>query len=313
MASSTPFENTQIKRCLVLGATGKIGSILRAYAAVAHVPIDFVWHSRTPRQASDQGQWLVWDPDQGDDLTTAIGAHYASRPDVILNLAGKTPATQGAQTDLVADTIQLTMQIVTAVKTLEIPRLIGCSSAAVYGHPRPNQTVFRESDTLTPVSEYGTAKVEMEKIMAAADHAAMTALRIGNIAGADALLGQLWNRTGTAPITLDIFASGHGPKRSYIGPKSLASVLVNLVRTDQYLPPVLNIAGQGGVYMERLLKAWQKARPGEGHYTERPALESAVESVVLDVSKLQNLMDIPVADSYALVDELLSFPPVAPR
>jgi nucleoside-diphosphate-sugar epimerase len=97
-------------------------------------------------------------------------------------------------------------------------------------------------------------------------------LRIGNVAGADALLMNVASAAPDAPIAIDLFADGRGPLRSYIGPRSMAAVLWSLCRHEGPLPPVLNLAAPVPVHMEELATAaghpWSgRNASGQGHQT----------------------------------------------
>ncbi len=152
------------------------------------------------------------------------------------------------------------------------------SSAAVYGaQPGP----LSEQTALQPASAYGEAKVEMERL--AAEFPNATCLRIGNVAGADALLGQ-----GRSDFVLDQFPDGTYPTRSYIGPYALASTLANLAKLSQRtpLPTTLNLACPIPAGLNELLTH------AELGWTPTPAPETAIRSVYLDVSRLQGLVPI---------------------
>ena len=77
-----------------------------------------------------------------------------------------------------------------------------------------------------PVSEYGRAKRDAEQALAkglAGSGVGLTCLRIGNIAGADALLGGQ-AASGAAQVVLDpVAGQPMGPERSYIGPLTLGA------------------------------------------------------------------------------------------
>lgn len=218
------------------------------------------------------------------------GAGPCGPVDVVLALAGVVPG-RG----------ELGLNSALALAALEIGEALGArrvfltSSAAVYG---PGAQRLREEDPLYPVSDYGRAKAEMER--AARDRAAalglsVTTLRIGNVAGADALLGQ-----EGAARRLDQFADGQGPRRSYIGPRVLADVLAELVwlaAQGADLPDCLNIAQPGEVAMEDLCRA------AGFEVTWQPAPEGAIASVLMDVSRLSALVAVPEARADYLVAE----------
>ena len=150
-------------------------------------------------------------------------------------------------------------------------RLLFASSAAVYGAARG---LLTETTQPAPLSDYGRAKLEMEALLADVPQAC--ALRIGNVAGADAILG------GWAPgFRLDRFADHRTPRRSYIGPLSLARVLADLITHSGPLPPVLNVAAPGVVEMGALLDA------AGLDWTPRPAPETALPEVALCTRALE--------------------------
>lgn len=243
---------------LVLGATGRIGTFLRKS-----------WSGTGPlwqtRGAAPGPGWVRIDP-----LADAAGlARAAQGRAAILCLAGVVPGQGG---DL-ADNARLARAAVRAGAAAGA-RVLLTSSAAVYG---ARGGLLSETTEPLPASDYGRAKVRMEA--EAADLAAglgveVTALRIGNIAGVDAILGG-W-RPGFA---LDRFADGRTPRRSYIGVQSLARVLADLAGQGG-LPGVLNLAAPGAVEMGALLDA-----AGLG-WTPRPAPDTAIPEVVLDISRL---------------------------
>lgn len=136
------------------------------------------------------------------------------------------------------------------------------STAAVY---RPGADLA-ETAALGPVSAYGQAKLEAERVaerrLCDSGGPGLTVLRIGNLAGADALLGGL--RAGHVavldPVATPVQMGGQagGPLRSYIGPGVLAQVLAALIQramTGAPLPRVLNLAQPGVVAMADLLTA----------------------------------------------------------
>ncbi len=181
-------------------------------------------------------------------------------------------------------------------------RVLLSSSAAVYGsRTGPDAGNCAEADALTPVSPYGRAKAEMEARAAdlgARLGVAVSALRIGNVAGSDAILG------GWQPgFMLDRFADGRTPARSYIGPATLARVLWDLAtwpgtETDagsesHDLPGVINLASPGAVEMGALLDA-----AGLG-WTPRPAPGGAIARVCLTTDRLAGLVRLDPAEATA--------------
>lgn len=262
-------------RILVLGATGRIGAMLRRYWPAGQG----LWQARPGRKLPGTAEgWVQIDP-LADPAALAAAA---GRAQAILCLAGVTPTTmeapgQGAD---MADNIALALAAVRAGAAAGAPVLLA-SSGAVYG---ARGGLLPEATPPAPVNAYGRAKAEMER--QAADRAAelggaVTSLRIGNVAGADAILGG-WR----AGFQLDRFADGRTPRRSYIGPVTLARVLAALAeraveRGD--LPDRLNIAAPGAVEMGALLDA------ADLTWAPRPAPEGAIPEVTLDVTALSGL------------------------
>lgn len=257
-------------RVLVLGATGRLGGMLRRHWTSPD--IEPLWQARQGRAAA-RGDWAVFDP-RTDPLALA---QACARVDVVLDLAGPVPGPGRAP-----DSFTAIPALARAVAHGAGGKpLLWASSAAVYG-PR---ALCAEEDAPAPLSEYGHAKARGEAVLAEVPGACV--LRIGNVAGADALLSGA--RPGIA-VTLDRFADGATPRRSYMGPKTLAEVLSHLVRLagQGALPGVLNVTAPGpGVAMGDLLAA------AGLRWTPRPAPESALPAVVLETARLAALMDLP--------------------
>ncbi len=263
-------------RVLVLGASGRLGGMLRRHWGAVLAP---VWQVRRPMAGPDEMRF--------DPLTerAALG-----RVDVVLSVAG---AVAGDAAALLAHT-DLALAALRLGADHGARRVFLSSSAAVYGLGGAG---LAEDDPLWPVTPYAMAKRAMEE--AALDRSRVsgvpvTVLRIGNVAGADALLG----RSGAGPVVLDRFADGQGPRRSYIGPRAFADVMAGLVRAAAAgldVPECLNIALPGAVAMADLLQA-----AGVG-FAWRPAPDSALPLVELDVTRLMRMMPLDPARAEGIV------------
>lgn len=263
----------------VLGATGRIGQVLQ-YCWNSAGNREILWQARRPQPADDRN-WVVLDPLSDPD---ALAAATRGR-DAVLCLSGITNdrcAADGAA-DL-GDNARLALAAIRAVAGTGA-RVLLASSAAVYGNqPGP----LSETTALCPANAYGRAKAEMEAQAAALGAelgVPVTSLRIGNIAGLDAILGG-W-RTG---FELDVFDDGRSPRRSYIGVQSLARALTAVLRAPR-LPGTLNIAAPGMIEMGELLDA------AGLHWTPRPAPGSAIATVQLDVTALSRISPLPAVAS----------------
>jgi nucleoside-diphosphate-sugar epimerase len=247
MASRIPDD---FPRKIVLGATGHLGAILRAFW-----PNDasIVWQSRQKTHG-----FSFIDPLSDPQTWPA----KTFNPQAVFCLSGITPA-RAAQTGArMGDNIDLALAAIRASATLGAHRVFLASSAAVYG---AEDGEMDETAICNPASEYGRAKLEMEQRsidLGQNLNIPVTCLRIGNVAGADAIVGG-W-KVGMA---LDQLPDGTTPARSYIGPKTFADVLATLANTPN-LPPILNVAAPGTVHMGDLLDAagleWQPRKAGPG-------------------------------------------------
>lgn len=253
-------------RVLCLGATGRIGGMLQR-GWRAETRLTPVFHGRSAPEQPGFARFDIL-----SDLRR-LAAECAAA-DVILCLAGVTPASGGALSDNRA--IARAVGSAAGAK----PVLIA-SSAAVYGRA---EGLCREDDPARPAAPYGIAKLEMEQ--AALDGGgAVTCLRIGNVAGADQILGRVSD--GGPAMMLDRFPDGRTPARSYVGPATLSRILADLsfaAGTGQALPPILNVTGPGAVEMGALLDA-------AGHpWQPRPAPPEAIAEVVLDTARLNRFI-----------------------
>lgn len=261
---------------LVVGANGRVGRLLvPAFRALNTVVA--LTHRGADRMTEDLPE-VQWSPLDGPEALAAFVA-ARSTPRTMLVLAGSTPST-GAD---MAVNVAVAQACVAAARAVGIGRILLASSSAVYGVGR--DTPWAEGDPVDPPAAYGRAKREMEQRCAGPD---VCALRIGNVAGADALLTNP-NR----PLILDQFPDGSGPIRSYIGPQTLARVIVALAQTPQPLPPVLNIGTPKPVAMADLAKA------ADLPFQWRPAPEQATARLTLDMARLETLVQFHDTDATA--------------
>ncbi|MFQ6773797.1 NAD-dependent epimerase/dehydratase family protein [Cereibacter sphaeroides] len=238
-------------RLLVLGSTGRIGRFLRRAWAEPPEGLVPVWHGR------DGSADLQW------DMLAAPYPGGAAR--VVLGLAGVTD-----RTGRLGDNVALGLAGCRAAGAAGAAHVFLLSSGAIYGSARSED--LREEDEPAPDTAYGAAKLRMEQ--AALDwsrtaRTGLTILRLGNVAGADALLGP--KRPPGQAIVLDPVPGARGPVRTYIGPQSLAAVLARLARLADAgvaLPSILNLGAPPPVDMADLLEAagldwrWGPPRPG---------------------------------------------------
>lgn len=254
------------ERLLILGATGRVGQMLRRYWA-AHPPqdLDLVYQSRCPIDGHVSYQL-------GDD-PACFGPINR-----VLSLWG---VTSGGDAALSANTT-LALEAQRIAAACGVNHVLHASSIAVY---TPSEQPHCETDPTTAANAYGAAKLAMEQALATATGPKTTALRIGSVAGAESLAAAVHNG---GKITLDRFASGHGPERSYIGPADLAEVLTALCHLPPAsLPMKLNVGAHRPTRMETLLSA------GGWTHGWRDAPDTARERATLDTSLLRSLVNLP--------------------
>ena len=274
-----------------MGATGRLGRMLqRHWAGPGGLPAGAVtWGARQAGPGAIAGARLQ----PCDPLADPEGlAALARGRRAVLCLAGVTPAA-AARGVAWADDTGLALAALAAAEAAGAHAFV-CSSAAVYGRAGG---VLQEDAAPSPAAPYGESKAAMEAAVlerAGRTGQGVTILRIGNVAGADAILGG-WR----AGFTLDRFADGTTPARSYIGPAGLARVLAGLagLAGRQTLPQVLNIAAPGPVAMGALLDAAGLA------WTPRPAPDTAIARVELATDRLQGLVPLDPASPGGLVAE----------
>lgn len=251
----------QPTRCLFTGSNGKLGLLLRRAWRVMPGPAP-VWMAR--RAAAD----ILWSPGQPVPPLPAMGT--------VIALWG---CTTGEATDL-ADNVNLVPHAIALAEACGARTILHFSSAAVYG---PGADLD-ETTPPAPANAYGASKLAMEEAIRALPRNGIRhcTLRIANVVGADNLAQALARQD--APVTLDRFADGHGPLRSYIAPGDLARVLAALAALPaDALPDCLNVTAPAPVRMEDIARA--AGRP----VVWRDAPDSANQTVTMDATKLAHL------------------------
>ena len=255
---------------LVLGSNGRLGSMLRHHWRDRQ---DVIWQARS-RSAAPVLDWSAQ-----ADLTELIRRLPHTR--AVVALWGVVAGSAGP----LGDNTELALRPFAIARATGADRVLHCSSAAVY---RPGPDPLAETAIPAPINTYGQAKLDMEQAIAAEQRRdawgpKSIIMRIGNVIGADSLSRAMMqaSRDGTA-VTLDRFANGTGPRRSFLSAAGLARSIAWLVDCpSNALPRVINLAATGATDMADLVRhagldlAWRKA----------PA--SAVPLVELDTSRLR--------------------------
>ncbi len=250
----------------VIGAGSVVGRLMRA-----------AWRGGPVRWCARRGAVdAVWDlADGAEALAREIGGARA-----VLCLAGATP---GA-TDFSVN-VRLAEVVSRAANLAGCEQLLFASTMAVYG---AGSGPFTEDGATKPLAEYGRSKRAMEEAVLGAN--GVTALRLGNVVGADMLFRNI---VAGREILIDQFSDGTTPRRSYIDPAQLAALVAGLI--GRAVPPVLNVAARPALAMGDLANAAGVA------WQARAAPESALPLAEMDLRALDALLDVPEADAAAMV------------
>lgn len=218
----------------MLGATGKLGVILRKFWTLENTP----WQAQRP----------IPGVQVCDILRDPVGlAALLIKADIVLCLAW----TRNTKGGTFITNLALTQAILHT--TPIAAHLFFASSAAFYGD---NASCLHETSPLGPRTEYARVKVAAEAYAGASQHP-ITCLRIGNVAGCDAILGAWYQGSTVDAQRLET------PRRSSIEPQSFAKTICRLLTLPA--PPSLNLAAPGCVEMGELLNAahlaWQPRAP----------------------------------------------------
>ncbi|MEV8465931.1 NAD-dependent epimerase/dehydratase family protein [Fluviibacterium sp. DFM31] len=286
-----------VPRVVVLGAGGRVGTLLRE-----------VWDRRgaalVAQSRRDLGPGtVVLDPERAStaDLAAAL---RVQRPDLVVCLWGVVPGGRAAE---FTGNARLAERAYRAAAQAGVGHFVALSTGAVYGHG--DGQAFSEDDTLGGTSPYALSKIAMEqglRDLATGDVPALTILRVANLFGADQLAVAMRNARAEAPLKLDQFADGVGPRRSYASGGLLAALLQALAYADPtHAPRILNVADDAaGVSMAAILEAMQAAgHPVPWQWT--PAPPTALRAHLLDPGALfrafSALQKVRCQDAAALV------------
>ncbi len=253
------------KRILVLGSTGRVGRLLRlAWARNSPEKVELVLQSR-------DATGVAWQPGQPIPF---------GQVDAVIALWGVTHG----DAEALAMNAELALIAQQIGAECGATRVLHCSSIAAYA---PKNGPLTEADLAAPTNPYGQAKFAMEQAVAQAGGPASACLRIGSVVGAESLANNMrqgWSSQAET-LTLDRFADGKGPARSYISPTDLAHVLLTLA-TAKDVPSVINAGAPDPVHMEALLQA------ADHPMQWRDAPENARQYAVMECSQLASLTDL---------------------
>ncbi len=266
---------------LILGASGRVGRLWQHLAAGGLWPgAEPLWHGRTG--GADRYVWDMDAPAPCDDRLHHVRG--------MIVLAGVTAGDAAA----LARNVTLAQAALDLAAREGIAPVLLTSSVAVYGHP-DHADPLSETAALAATGGYGRAKQAMEA--AAAVHRwPSTALRIGNVAGADSLL----RNAASGPVTLHRLPDGAALRRPMVGPLTLARLCLALTAAPAPLPRAVNLASPGQTSMQALMDA------AGVPYRWAPAPPDTLTSLPLDLSRLGALVPLTEATADSLVAEAVA-------
>lgn len=272
-----------------MGANGRAGRLLaKAFAQCSKLTV----HTHARRGSHD----LIWDPiAQSKQPFEEFRVGHRTLDAVFLFFG---PGSHATPEELSVSSKSAVNAFKAAISA-NIPRVIIASTSAVY-HPGVNLT---ESSPINPAGSYGTIKHDFEREIGRLDNgsANVSLLRIGNIAGADALLEQAVGNAQEGRISIDKFSDGMAPIRSYISPITLAKVLETLALYPDPIPPVLNVGATPPMHMLDLASTanldwtWRDAPPEKAHL-QRITLDCSLLAKLIGPQKLMTSPKAIIAD-----------------
>lgn len=204
------FGYTRAMNVLVTGGAGYIGSVVTAMLVHEGHEVTVVDDlSRGTQEAVAEGARFV----RGDLMDPAVALRAAKSADfeAVLHFAARIEVGESAKEPALymKHNVCTAANVLEAVRTAGVPRVIVSSTAAVYGNPE--RVPIEETMMPVPVNAYGASKLAMDQMLrfsAAAHGFAAVSLRYFNVAGAyrvrGAKGGEVW------------FGERHGPETHLI-------------------------------------------------------------------------------------------------
>lgn len=263
----------------LLGANGKLGSMLAAFARSNGV----AWRSQARSGTSD----VIWSGDMTAEGCDRVFQHGGT----IINMIGYT----GSDADLLEDVnVRFVHDLLHKAAETGVAHVVLASSAATYG--AGGDAPFAEDVTLNPLTSYGISKQAMEHVaLDFAEHhsaPALTIARIGNVAGADALTAAAKRHIAEGiPMPLHRFDDGTAPVRSYIGPRDLFHAMNALSVPHDGLPQIVNVVHPQPVPLDAVLAAYRDHVLPDLTWADTPAPAGSPQRVTLSTDKLQQFVN----------------------
>jgi len=259
---------------VILGANGKLGRILGFWAAKTGVS----WITQSRNGSSD----LLWSGNFDDPACDDVLQSGAT----LINMIG---ATSGDPDTLHHMNVSFVENLLLRAAKNNVAHVVLASSAAVYGGK--GSGTFHEESSKNAAAPYGTSKIAMEAVAETCvripNTPKITILRIGNVAGADALIDAACRHSeAETPMPLHRFQDGSAPIRSYIGPQDLFRAIRDLSKSTDDPLRVFNVAHPQPVSLSDLATAYRSHLFPSLKWIDAPAPDEALREVVLDTARL---------------------------
>lgn len=271
----------------LLGANGKLGSILASHARRAGL----TWRTQARSGPTD----IIW---SGDFDGPAVEAVFQPGS-TIINMIGVT----SSDTQAMIDTNELFVtRLLRTARQAGVAHVVLMSSAAVYGVAE--NSPVHEDAPLQPITPYGETKANMEHIAQLAANEtspmAISILRIGNVAGADALFAAAKRHVEAGkPMQLHRLPDGTAPMRSYIGPRDLFDAVHTLSARHSGPARVVNVAHPQPVHLDAMLQAYKSHQLPDLEWIDVPIPAGVPAAVTLSTDTLQEFAKFPHYDNPA--------------
>jgi len=203
-----------MKKILIVGGAGYIGShVNKLLSASGFRTVVFDNLSCGRRELVRWGDFFKGELARQSDLSRCFKRHEIS---AVMHFAAFTAVGESVinPEKFYVNNVSNTINLLGAMRTAGVKKIVFSSSAAVYGEPEKNP--ITEGNKLLPLNPYGRTKLMMEQVMA--DYAAAyglkyAVLRYFNAAGADpdGEIGELHNpETHLIPLAIQAVSGGRG-------------------------------------------------------------------------------------------------------
>ena len=276
-----------MKKILIVGASGRISYFFILCQKLNLFPeINIFWASSSNFSTANS---LLWNGNITKDSINSL-ISQAEDFDAVFIFSGQTPK-KGINSELYKKlNVTLPDLVIKAANFYNVKQILLMSSASVYGNPT-KKNKLTEDTFCNPISIYGKTKKHMENLaLSSKTKTSITIARVGNVAGADQILSKAFDKS-TQIVKIHKFKdSGKGPLRSYIGPIDLFKALISLVRDNREHREIINIAADPPIYCEDLVTSLKSLGLSNCDWRYEKAPEGAISEVILDITKLKNIV-----------------------